>query len=254
MKRLRKVIRIVWPIGGILFILWLVYSFQARGVDPAVLQSDDQVTVLETADTIRFTPQSPVATGLLFYPGGLVDPHAYAPLAREIASHGYTLIIIKLPLRTASFGNQEADLMASTQALIESEQTIQRWFIAGHSRGAAIAARFAHAHGDLLDGLILIGTSHPKEATYDLSAAPFTVTKIYATNDGLASAAEIEANAYLLPADTRWVEIEGGNHAQFGYYGRQLGDNGATISQEQQQRLTLEAILTALDQSDESVE
>lgn len=73
-------------------------------------------------------------------------------------------------------------------------------------------------------------------------------------NDGLASAAEIEANAYLLPADTRWVEIEGGNHAQFGYYGRQLGDNRATISQEQQQRLTLEAILTTLDQSDESVE
>jgi pimeloyl-ACP methyl ester carboxylesterase len=254
MKRLHKVIRIVWPTAGFLFLLWLFYSVQARGIDPAVLQSDEQVTVTETADTISFTPQNPNAAGLIFYPGSLVDPHAYAPLTHAVAEHGYTVTIFKLPLRTASFGNQEAELMAATETFIKSDQAIQRWYVAGHSRGAAIAGRFAHAHGDLLTGLILIGTSHPKEAAYDLSDASFTVTKIYATNDGLASVAEIEANAYLLPADTRWVEIEGGNHAQFGYYGTQLGDNRATSSREEQQRLTVQAILTALAQDNERVE
>jgi hypothetical protein len=57
---------------------------------------------------------------------------------------------------------------------------------------------------------------------------------------------EVEANSQYLPDDTNWVLIDGGNHSQFGYYGSQLGDNAATISREQQQELTVEAILFAL--------
>ena len=38
------------------------------------------------------------------------------------------------------------------------------------------------------------------------------------------------------------VEIEGGNHAQFGNYGPQEGDLPATISAEEQQAQTVEAI------------
>lgn len=246
MKRLLKIIRIVWVSGGILFSLWLAYSFQARNVPPVVLQSSETVTVVETADTIQFTPQNAQSTGLLFYPGALVEPEAYAPLARAIAEQGFHTLIVKLPLRTASFGSQEANVMAETRSLMAANNAVQNWFIAGHSRGGAIAARFAHQHGDSVDGLILIGTSHPKEAAYSLADAAFPVTKIYATNDGLASVAEVEANAVFLPAETRWVEIEGGNHAQFGYYGYQLGDGQAEISREQQQVLTVAAILAAL--------
>ena len=87
---------------------------------------------------------------------------------------------------------------------------------------------------------------HPKEAAYSLAGATLPVTKIYATHDGLASPAEVEANAGFLPAESRWVEIEGGNHAQFGYYGTQLGDNRAEIGREQQQDLTVTAIVAAL--------
>jgi hypothetical protein len=42
------------------------------------------------------------------------------------------------------------------------------------------------------------------------------------------------------------VGFEDGNHAQFGYYGSQLGDGRADISREQQQALTVAAILEAL--------
>jgi hypothetical protein len=38
----------------------------------------------------------------------------------------------------------------------------------------------------------------------------------------------------LLPADARFVAIEGGNHSQFGSYGLQAGDNEAAISPEEQ--------------------
>ena len=246
MKRLHKIIRIVWVSGGILFSLWLAYSFQARDVPPAILQDSETVTVIETADAIQFIPQNIQPTGLLFYPGGLVEPEAYAPLTRAIAEQGFLTIIVKLPLRTASFGSQEADVMAETLSLMAANDAVPNWFIAGHSRGGAIAARFAHQHSDSVDGLILIGTSHPKEAAYSLANATFPVTKIYATNDGLASVSEVEANAVFLPTKTHWVEIEGGNHAQFGYYGYQLSDGQAEISREQQQALTVEAILTAL--------
>ena len=94
-----------------------------------------------------------------------------------------------------------------------------------------------------------MGTSHPKDTAFDLSNSSLAVTKIYATNDGLASMGEVEANAIYLPANTTWVLIEGGNHSQFGYYGAQLGDDTATISREQQQELMVEAILAALKAS-----
>lgn len=38
------------------------------------------------------------------------------------------------------------------------------------------------------------------------------------------------------------VAVEGGNHAQFGNYGKQRGDAEATISREEQQDITVEAI------------
>jgi hypothetical protein len=39
---------------------------------------------------------------------------------------------------------------------------------------------------------------------------------------------------------TKWIEIVGGNHAQFGWYGPQPGDNPADISREEQQRQVVE--------------
>lgn len=57
-----------------------------------------------------------------------------------------------------------------------------------------------------------------------------------------------------LPPHTRFVEIKGGNHAQFGYYGFQLGDHRATIPREQQQAELLRAILLFLEQISQPAE
>ena len=245
-KRWLRIVRIVWVSGGVLFLLWLAVSMQARGVDPAVLQSDGAVTVVEKSDTLQFIPRTARPTGMIFYPGALVEPTAYAPLARAVAEEGFLTIIVKLPLRSAAFGAQEADVMAATLALMAENDAIQAWFVAGHSRGGAIAARFAHAHAAAVDGLILIGTSHPKEEAFSLAGAAFPVLQIVGTNDGLASMAEVAANARFLPPESRRIEIAGGNHAQFGYYGFQLGDNRAEISRDEQQALTVAAIREAL--------
>ena len=57
---------------------------------------------------------------------------------------------------------------------------------------------------------------------------------IYGTNDGIAAGDKLVASRTLLLPDTEFVPIEGGNHAQFGSYGPQAGDNEATISPEEQ--------------------
>src|SRR5687767_5267358 len=247
MSNIHKIIRTVWITFGVLFSLWMVNSFRAQGFDRTILESDQTIIVEKTDQYIHFQPtQSQQPAAFIFLPGGMVAAEAYAPMSRAISEHGFNVFILKLPFGSAPLDSQEAEVMRQALEIIDSNTSVQNWIVGGHSRGAAIASRFASLHGETLDGLILIGTSHPKEEASDLSNTTLSVTKIYATNDGLASTDEVEANARYLPDDTKWVLIEGGNHSQFGYYGSQLGDNAATISREQQQELTIEAILTAL--------
>ncbi|MGC4051800.1 MAG: alpha/beta hydrolase [Paludibaculum sp.] len=58
----------------------------------------------------------------------------------------------------------------------------------------------------------MIATTHPRD--FSLSGLTIPITKIYATNDGVASVARMRLNAQLLPAATKWIAIDGGNHVQ----------------------------------------
>jgi len=249
MANFRKILRIIWITFGVLFFLWMVNSFRAQGFDKLILESDQAVTVDLTNHFIHFQPndnQQP--SGFIFFPGGMVAPEAYAPMSRAISEKGYNVFIVKLPFGSAPLDSQETSVMEQALNIMDANESIQYWVVGGHSRGAAIASRFASLHGESFDGLILIGTSHPKEDAFNLSNTTLAVTKINATNDGLASTEEVEATAQYLPDDATLVKIDGGNHSQFGYYGSQIGDNVATISREQQQALTVDAILSALNE------
>lgn len=57
----------------------------------------------------------------------------------------------------------------------------------------------------------------------------------------------IEDSSARLPGDTIFTEIEGGNHAQFGWYGPQDGDGTATISRAEQQEQTVAATLELIE-------
>ncbi|MBK5260034.1 MAG: hypothetical protein JJE51_10600 [Thermoanaerobaculia bacterium] len=72
------------------------------------------------------------------------------------------------------------------------------------------------------------------------------VSKVYASNDKVAPPDRILSNRRLLPSHTKWVEIKGGNHSQFGHYGHQLFDGDATISREAQQTIARSALLDVL--------
>ena len=245
-----RTIRRVWITFGItatiLFNGWMLFSSRAQGFDKnKILSSDGLVRVRESSEEIVFEPVVGRApAGLIFFPGGMVDPEAYAPLTRAVAEEGYEAVILKLPFRRAFLESQEVEVVERARVRMERDRGSHGWVVAGHSRGGVIACRVAAAHPSLPAALVLIGTSHPVDR--DLSGLRFPVTKIYATHDGLATIEKVEATRGNLPAATRWVKIEGGNHGQFGWYGRQFGDGKATISREEQQARTVETLLGVL--------
>ena len=65
--------------------LWSATStYPAREVALASLETTEKVTVSQDK-WIVFTPDQEADIGLIFYPGGLVDPAAYAPVLHQIA-------------------------------------------------------------------------------------------------------------------------------------------------------------------------
>lgn len=246
-KRVVRVIRRLWLVVGIASLVWLWQSYQAQGLDWRVLENDQAVTVTDLPTSLVFEPTaSGGRTAFIFLPGAMVDPVAYAPMAHALAERGVKTIIIKLPFRMAALQSQQQDLARQIRQLIANDATINVWILGGHSRGGALAAQVVRGNPGIVDGLVLIGTSHPKAGESDLSGFDLDVTKIYATNDGLASEAEVVASQAYLPRETHWMRIEGGNHSQFGWYGFQPGDQRATITRPRQQELLIEALVAAL--------
>ena len=220
------------------FVIWANNPLAPMPEALAALQNDASVQV-NTGQWIVFEPVGATpTTGLIFYPGGRVDARAYAPELRAIAENGYLAVIVPMPLNLAVFGINRAD-----QVIVAFPQ-IQHWAMAGHSLGGAMASSYIANHPGVIDGLIL-WASYPASGD-DLSRQDLKVTSIYGTSDGMATADKVLGASPLLPADTRWVSIEGGNHGQFGWYGDQPGDRTAAISRQEQQAQIVAATLKNL--------
>jgi pimeloyl-ACP methyl ester carboxylesterase len=245
--RAHRWIRVGFLVWAPLSTLWLANTMRTRGVGAELLTSGAGVTVVDGGETLEFLP-APVSgkTGLIFLCGAGVAAPAYAPLLRPLAEAGHAVAIVRLPLRIAPLTIHKEEAIARAGRAIERHPEVARWVLSGHSLGAALAARMA-ARGGRFAGLVLLGTTHPKED--DLSFLTLPVTKVYATRDGVAPAERVLANRRLLPTHTRFLAIEGGNHSQFGHYGRQLFDGRPTISREAQQAVARGALLEALRRS-----
>jgi hypothetical protein len=173
------------------------------------------------------------------YPGGRVDPRAYAPLARAIAQHGFTVVIVRMPLSLAFL-----DTGAAARVRTETP-SITTWAIGGHSLGGVAASSYVAGHPAQMSGLVLL-SSYPAEGT-DLSAAqgprgPLQAISIRGSEDGLTTAVKVEASKPRLPPTTVYLVIPGGNHAQMGDYGPQSGDGTAAIPAARQTQQTADAV------------
>jgi len=233
----------------LVFVAWSLIAYRASGEAQLASQSDSTVTVLHADGIWSFIPRAgslAASPALIFFPGALVSPIAYAPLVRAAATAGYPAYIVELPRRGAFGGADDPALTQRFERLLAQPDTPRRWVIAGHSRGAVVASQFAAGQRIGFSGLVLIGTTHPRDV--DLSRLSASVTKIVGTRDGVARPAAVEANRAKLPAATQWVWIEGGNHSQFGWYGFQPGDRRAGVPAAVQRSTMIRAVINALSQ------
>jgi len=219
-------------VGVIGLAIWGLDAYQPAQPALNALQSDDQVNVVIHDGFITFEPLgSKPVTGFVFVPGGRVDYRAYAPALRQIAAQGYFVAVVKVRINLAFFDINAPD------RVISQYPNIQHWVVGGHSLGGATVASYAEKHLDGLEGIVFWASYPPDGA---LATSDLKVLSIYGTND-MAGVDVFDQSRAQLPADAQFVIIPGGNHAQFGAYGPQAGDNVAAISAEDQWMQTVKA-------------
>jgi len=229
MKKILRYIGLGLIITLLLGVLgFLVWASTPAKPEAAALEALASAYVDEDHNWLVFTPEdADSSAGLVLYPGGRVNYRAYAPHAKAIAEAGFTVVIVPMPLNFAFLGiNRAADVIAAFPE-------IETWAVGGHSLGGAMAAEFAKSNPSLVDGLVL-WASYPADNT-DFSDSNLTVLSIFASNDQVASLEEIEDSRSRLPEETQFIQIDGGNHAGFGWYGMQNGDGSLEISKLEQQ-------------------
>lgn len=242
-KAVRRRFRIAWATAGMAFTAWVIWNMQAHGVPAGVRVSSSTVAVTEREGATVFLPTGATAghTALVFVPGGGVDPRAYLPFVRAVADAGWPVALVRLPWRMAFTDRGQIEVWRRVTDVRTSWGASRPIVLGGHSRGGMLSTLFASRYPSELSGLLLIGTTHPRD--HDLSSLTIPVLKIMGTRDCVADLETSKAGASKLPKQAVWTTIVGANHAQFGYYGSQLGDCRATISRQDQQRQLREEVL-----------
>jgi len=225
---------------GILFwgIRWATFARPPLPEAVEALGSDDLVHVIQDP-WLTFIPRSdPLKTGFIFYPGGRIDPQAYASLMHEIASEGYLVVVPEMPVNMAVFNPNIADEITAYYP------EIQNWVIGGHSVGGTMAAQYTGKHPEIIDGLV-IWASYPADNT-DISDLDIPVVSIYGSRELRVNDASVGERKHLLPEDTLYIRIEGGDHHQFGSYEINPKDHLATTSRASQHEQIIQATLEIL--------
>ncbi len=235
---MKKKLLVPTVIVGVLLVLAAAFGlyfgidYEAKNLPEGVFQSNEQITVLQKEDYIAFEPKAGYESGLIFYQGAKVEERAYAPLLRRIAEGGVLCVLVKMPLNFAIF-----DVNAAEEIVDDFAELTIDWYVGGHSLGGSMAAACASENPHIFEGVILFASYSTERL------ASFDVLSVYGEKDEVLNMEKYEKNKAKLPDDFVEVKIEGGNHANFGYYGKQKGDGEATLSREAQISVTAEAVV-----------
>ncbi len=237
-KRILIVSLVLLLIGTAGFVYWCLDAYQPGTAAFEAMQTDSQVTVSEQNGIITFEPtgKTPVA-GFVFVPGARVDHRAYAPILRRIAAKGFFTAVVNVRLNISLFEPN------APQRVISQYPNIKVWAVGGHSLGGVGAANFAAENLAQVRGIVF-WASYPINDS--LKNTDLKVISIYGSND-MGGLEPFEKSRELLPAQAKFVEINGANHAQFGDYGQQAGDKPASISAEEQWTQTVNETVKFLE-------
>ena len=234
MKKHKKLLAAV-AVALALMIGVAVYAgdyYRADAYAREAMAGSDTVTVTQSGKLTVFAPKMAEA-GFIFYPGGKVEHTAYAPLLLELAEHNILCVLVKMPLNLAVLN------MDAAEGIPEQFPDVDSWYIGGHSLGGSMAASFAADNAGDFEGLILLAAY----STADLSETDLEVLSLYGSQDGVLNMEKYEQYRTNLPETATEALISGGNHAQFGSYGRQEGDGEASITPQAQLAAALQSLL-----------
>ncbi|MFD1550731.1 hypothetical protein DNU06_05990 [Putridiphycobacter roseus] len=239
------------PIQKILLLLLLSGIFSCSYLPEEKVGAGDLI-LEETADYIllksAFVDVS--KAGIVFYPGGLVDPHAYITSFKDLVlEDNRVVVILKVSANLAILNSKKAS------SVISEVTYINQWIVGGHSLGGSTACIDVFNHPDNFKGLFLLAAY----SVNDLAAYNLPCVSITASHDEVLELASFNENKVNLPEEinisspaelpigstvgkTIYYEIEGGTHAQFGNYGSQEGDGMAIISPDAQQLLVIKML------------
>lgn len=223
---------VVLILGGAL-LLFLNQEVPANAINFQAMESDEAVTVTEDKEAIIFTPTKPTRA-LVYYQGANVAPESFAYAGRMIAEAGIQVFLVKMPFSLAIFD------IGAAYSYPRRYPEIEHWALGGFSLGGASAA-FALANKESRYGALILYASYT-DTKHSLRDKTLKVLSISGSNDGLATPQDIEKGKTLLPPDTRYLVIPGGNHTQFALYGNgklQRGDNEASITAMEQQEASI---------------
>jgi pimeloyl-ACP methyl ester carboxylesterase len=212
MKLLSKILLVIVAVTMVAIAYWR-YDFPDREhrVTPealAALESDTRVTVTEN-DWIIFSPSDASPTkGLIFYPGGECDERGYAEPLRAIAASGFLVVLVPMPWQLAVFAPNRAN------DVIAAFPEIKKWAIGGHSLGGSMAANYAANHQDLIEGLLLWDAYSPN----DLANSALKVRMVHRADASGEPPEDYTSKLPLLPAQTEYVPLIGGQHLNFGRF------------------------------------
>ncbi len=187
---------------------YLLTYYHADEVTRTSLDGNDNVEVSQIGPDYFFDEPAK-DKAIVFIPGGKVEETAYAHLLLKISEQGVDCFLVKVPFRLAVLGINAPD------RIIENYD-YDSWYLAGHSLGGSVASFYAEAHDEKVDGLILL-------AAYTTKEIPDTIDllSIYGDLDGCLSMENYKEYRVNWPFNGSEIIIEGGNHSNFGNYGKQ---------------------------------
>ena len=238
--------------GAVVLLLALVVAggaaYFAAGQGPnadavAAVEADPNVTVERTAlgTAVRDGPVTGSTVGLVYYPGARVAHESYVPTAADVvaASDRVALVVVaEMPLNLAVIAPDRADRVR------ERYPEVDVWAVGGHSLGGAMACRHAAENAAAYEALVL----HAAYCDRDVSDSGLDVLSVLGAADGVIDAERERASRSNLPPDARVVVLDGVNHAGFGAYGRQRGDDPASLSPDASREAVGNATGTWLDE------
>ncbi len=219
MKKVLIVFSVVITMVFLVFFIYVSDYYKASEyvydlLDDSVLVNDDYIHLKSESEE-----------GIIIYPGGKVSYESYLPLADKLRDAGFNVYLVKMPFNLGILDVNKADDIINNYDLA-------KWYMMGHSLGGTSASIYASSNIEKIDGLFLLGAYN-----YDNYPLDKTLTLI----------GEYDLVLDEISYNTNVYYIEGGNHAYFGDYGKQSGDGEATISNDEQQNIVVEYVLSFLN-------